>query len=152
MIYERIKEICNAKGITIRKLEQDLEFGRGSVRKQAAPAMDRSAQIEALQKKAGRLKELFVNELITIDEYKADREMYAQKIEALQAEQQKAPGADAEALEAMRALSKMDISGIYNDLTTEERRRFWRGIIRTIWVGKDRSIRVEFLAISAGNN
>lgn len=33
MIYERIKEICNAKGITIRKLEQDLEFGRGSVRK-----------------------------------------------------------------------------------------------------------------------
>ena len=58
MIYERIKEICNAKGITIRKLEQDLEFGR----------------------------------------------------------------------------------------------RFWRGIIRTIWVGKDRSIRVEFLAISAGNN
>lgn len=59
---------------------------------------------------------------------------------------------DAEALEAMRALSKMDISGIYNDLTIEERRRFWRGIIRTIWVGKDRSIRVEFLAISAGNN
>lgn len=98
------------------------------------------------------MKELFVNELITIDEYKADREMYAQKIEALQAEQQKAPGADAEALEAMRALSKMDISGIYNDLTIEERRRFWRGIIRTIWVGKDRSIRVDFLATSAGNN
>ena len=119
---------------------------------QAAPARDRSAQIEALQKKAGRLKELFVNELITIDEYKADREMYAQQIEALQAEQQKAPGADAEALEAMRALSKMDIGGIYNDLTREERRRFWRGIIRTIWVGKDRSIRVEFLALSPGNN
>ena len=33
MIYERIKEICKAKGITIRNLEQDLEFGRGSVRK-----------------------------------------------------------------------------------------------------------------------
>lgn len=33
MIYERIKEICKAKGITVRKLEQDLEFGRGSVRK-----------------------------------------------------------------------------------------------------------------------
>ena len=67
-------------------------------------------------------------------------------------EQEKAPGADAEALEAMRSLSKMDISGIYNDLTIEERRRFWRGIIRTIWVGKDRSIRVEFLALSTGNN
>jgi hypothetical protein len=119
---------------------------------QAAPARDRSAQIESLQKKINRLKDLFVNELITIDEYKADREMYAKQIEALQAEQEKAPGADAEALEAMRALSKMDINGIYSDLAREERRRFWRGIIRTIWVGKDRSIRVEFLALSPGNN
>lgn len=33
MIYDRIKEICRERGITIRKLEQDLEFGRGSVRK-----------------------------------------------------------------------------------------------------------------------
>lgn len=33
MIYERIKEICRKKGVTISKLEQDLEFGRGSVRK-----------------------------------------------------------------------------------------------------------------------
>lgn len=150
----------NTKVVTESVLEKYLlgnisEMMNGAIlnfEAQAAPARDRSAQIESLQKKAGRLKELFVNELITIDEYKADREMYAQKIEALQAEQQKAPGADAEALEAMRALSKMDISGIYNDLTIEERRRFWRGIIRTIWVGKDRSIRVEFMALSTGNN
>ena len=33
MIYEKIKEICKAKGITVRKLEQDLGLGRGSVRK-----------------------------------------------------------------------------------------------------------------------
>lgn len=32
MIYDRIKEICKARGITIRTLERDLEFGRGSVR------------------------------------------------------------------------------------------------------------------------
>ncbi len=33
MIYERIKEICKARGITVKKLEQDLELGRSSVRK-----------------------------------------------------------------------------------------------------------------------
>lgn len=33
MIYERIKKLCKAKGITIAKLEQDLELGRSSCRK-----------------------------------------------------------------------------------------------------------------------
>lgn len=33
MIYERIKELCKARGITVAKLEQDLELGRSSVRK-----------------------------------------------------------------------------------------------------------------------
>ena len=150
----------NAKVITETALEKYLlgnlsEMMNGAIldfEAQAAPVRDRSAQIESLQKKINRLKDLFINELITIDEYKADREMYAKQIEALQAEQEKAPGADAEALEAMRALSKMDINGIYSDLAREERRRFWRGIIRTIWVGKDRSIRLEFMALSPGNN
>ena len=33
MIYDNIKRFCADKGITIRKLERDLEFGRGSVSK-----------------------------------------------------------------------------------------------------------------------
>lgn len=33
MIYERIKELCKERGITISKLENDLELGRSSVRK-----------------------------------------------------------------------------------------------------------------------
>lgn len=150
----------NTKVVTESVLEKYLignlsEMMNGAIldfEAQAAPVRGRSAQIEALQKKAGRLKELFVNELITIDEYKADREMYAKQIESLQAKQQTAPGADNAVIERMQALSRLDISGIYNDLTIEERRRFWRGIIRTVWVGKDRSIRVEFLAFSPGNN
>ena len=118
---------------------------------EAAPARDRSAQIEALQKKIGRLKELFVNDLITIDEYKADREKYMDQIDALEKEQAASPEEAAGAVEAMKAFSGMDIKAIYSDLTKEERRRFWRGIISTIWIGKDRSIKVDFLGIPTGN-
>lgn len=118
---------------------------------EATPARDRSAQIEALQKKVGRLKELFVNDLITIDEYKADREKYMDQINALEKEQSASPEEAAGAVEAMKALSGMDIKAIYGDLTKEERRRFWRGIISTIWIGKDRSIKVDFLGIPTGN-
>lgn len=115
------------------------------------PTRDRSAQIEALQKKVGRLKELFVNDLITIDEYKTDREKYMDQIDALEKEQAASPEEAAGAVEAMKALSGMDIKAIYGDLTKEERRRFWRGIISTIWIGKDRSIKVDFLGIPTGN-
>ena len=119
---------------------------------EAAPARDRSAQIEALQKKISRLKELFVNDLITIDEYKADREKYMDQIDVLEKEQSASPEAAAGAVEAMKALSNMDIKAIYSDLTKEERRRFWRGIISTIWISKDRSIKVDFIGIPTGNN
>lgn len=118
---------------------------------EAAPARDRSAQIEALRKKIGRLKELFVNDLITIDEYKTDREKYMDQIDVLEKEQSASPEEAAGAVEAMKALSGMDIKAIYGDLTKEERRRFWRGIISTIWIGKDRSIKVDFLGIPTGN-
>lgn len=116
------------------------------------PTRDRSAQIEALQKKIGRLKELFVNDLITIDEYKTDREKYMDQIDVLEKEQSASPEAAAGAVEAMKALSNMDIKAIYSDLTKEERRRFWRGIISTIWISKDRSIKVDFIGIPTGNN
>lgn len=33
MLYERIRELCKQRGITVAKLEQDLELGRSSVRK-----------------------------------------------------------------------------------------------------------------------
>lgn len=33
MIYENIKKFCAIRGVTIRKLEKDLEFGRGSISK-----------------------------------------------------------------------------------------------------------------------
>ena len=76
------------------------------------PTRDRSAQIEALQKKIGRLKELFVNDLITIDEYKTDREKYMDQIDVLEKEQSASPEAAAGAVEAMKALSGMDIKAI----------------------------------------
>ena len=33
MLYERIQEICNSRGITVKKLERDLEFSNSTIRK-----------------------------------------------------------------------------------------------------------------------
>lgn len=117
---------------------------------ESKPNRDRASQISALQKKLSRLKELYINELITLEEYKADKEKYEKQITDLQSEQNRDPDAAAQAAETLRAIMQMDIKGIYEDLSTEERRRFWRGIISAIIIGSDRSIKVEFLALSSG--
>ena len=116
----------------------------------AAPARDRSAQRLAIEKKMLRLKELFVNDLITIEEYKADRESYENQIKALRAAQTVDPEVEKASVESLKAILQMDIRSIYQDLSPEEKRRFWRGIIRSISVGKDRSINVEFIALPSG--
>ena len=73
------------------------------------------------------------------------------QIEVLQEEQNNNPEYVRKAFDEMVRLSSMDIQSIYEDLSKEERRRFWRGIIRSINVTKDRKINVEFLAIPSCN-
>lgn len=108
----------------------------------ANPVRDQSAKIAKLRSRADKLKELFLNDLISIEEYKADKEIILSKIEAAQAEQVSSPAVNTEAL---AQIQKMDVSGIYTGMTAEEKRRFWRAIIRTIWFSANREIKVEFL-------
>lgn len=67
MIYERIKKLCKAKGITVAKLEQDLELGRSSCRKmdQHDPSVGKMHMV------AGYLG-VTVDELLD-DKYKSDK-------------------------------------------------------------------------------
>ena len=97
-------------------------------------------QINALTRKRDRLKELYINELITIDEYRQDRDRFTQEIEALQAEQP----AERD-LSGLKALLEMDIENIYKTLETPEKRRFWRGFIDHIVFNGWHDIRVYFL-------
>ena len=117
----------------------------------SAHTRDYTAQLSSLQKKLSRLKDLYINELITIEEYKSDKEAFEEQIETLRSKMGRGPEADAGAVEELKALSQMDFSGIYADLSLEERRRFWRGIIRRITFSADREYKIEFLALASGS-
>ena len=108
---------------------------------QAAPVRDRSARISEWQGKLKRLKELYVNELISLEEYKADRETYLQQIAELEAEAQAPAEAD---LAALRELLKTDFEEMYYTLNKAEKRRFWRSILTEIRFGADRTIDLYF--------
>lgn len=108
----------------------------------ARPARDKAARIAKLQGKVDKLKELFINDLISLEEYKADKEKLTAQIEALQAEAAEEPTVNTEAL---KQLQGMNFREIYEGMKTDEKRRFWRAIIKVIRFDEERNIDVEFL-------
>ena len=104
--------------------------------------VDNSKKIADLNKKVMRLKDLYVNGLIELDEYKADRGKYTEQIAELEKEQARQPVPD-----NIDKLSNaiMSISEIYAKLSTnEEKRGFWRSIIKEIWFDSEKNIKIIF--------
>jgi hypothetical protein len=84
--------------------------------------------ISSVNRKLDRLKDLYINDLISLNEYKARRADFENQI--ADAEQVK-PSKD---LSELKSLLKMDIEHIYQTFSDEEKRYFWRSIIKEIGI------------------
>lgn len=99
-------------------------------------------RIAGIERKLDRLKNLYIEGLIEIDAYKADRAALIAQMEDLQ---RKAAERPTEGTEGLKRLLKDDIWELYADFTPEEKRRFWRGIIKKIEFSADREYKITFL-------
>lgn len=99
-------------------------------------------QITAMERKLDRLKTLYIDGLIDLETYKADR---AELMEQLEDLQRKAAQSHTEDTEALRRLLKPDVWEMYGDFTPEEKRRFWRGILDKITFSRNREFSIYFL-------
>ena len=93
-------------------------------RKIKEPA-DQGEKVNRLKQKMGRLKELYVNELITLDEYRSDREKYLAELNALEA--RKRPDTS-----ALDKIIEFNFEAIYGTLSDEEKAFFWRSVLKEI--------------------
>lgn len=148
--YRAIQTCGNTKILNEKRLEEYLVSNIKpllseyviSAEKSDAPQKDNSDRIAYLNKKLSKLKELFVNDLLTLDEYKRDKEEIETELTALEEDKKKADEHD---LSVCKKFLDMDIDAIYADLSLEEKRVFWRSIIKEIWVDAQKNIRVVFL-------
>lgn len=107
-------------------------------RRRSAASVDRAA----IRRKLSRLKELYVNEVIDIKDYRRDYELYTSQL-ANQPMPESEPRPNFEAAEA---LLKKGFYSIYDSLSPEGKRTLWRSIIKEIHIDNDRQItRVVFL-------
>lgn len=104
---------------------------------------DRTPEIiTATNRKLDRLKTLYIDGLIDLDTYKADRADLMEQLEDLH---RKAAQSHTEDVEALRRLLKPSLWEMYEGFTPEEKRRFWRGILEKITFSREREFTIYFL-------
>lgn len=144
-----IRRCANTKAILEYKLEEYLlENIRPMIRDlileyeiKQKPQRNVEKQIEKLNRKLTRLKELYLAEMISLDEYKADKDNITSQLASLTAKT--APKRlDTDKLKDFLAT---DIESLYGGFNPDEKRFFWRSIIQEIRFGIDRNIDVIFL-------
>lgn len=90
----------------------------------------------ALKRKLTKLKELYVNELIDIEEYKKDYEIYTAALNQIPDAGQDPPPD----FSAVEQLLQSDFRSLYDTLTREEKRTLWRSVIKEIRIDNDQNI------------
>lgn len=89
-----------------------------------------------LKRKLTKLKELYVNELIDIEDYKKDYEIYTAALRQLPEPSAETPPDFA----AVERLLQADFKIVYESLTREEKRTLWRSVISEIRVDRENNI------------
>ena len=145
--YRAIQDCINSKSLNEKKLEKylvenlkELAFANISV-KDKRKATNYEKKIASTEKKISRLKELYLNELITLDDYKHDLAAYKADIDTFKAEARKYRGTDKKAL---YDLVGRNLADWYWTLTEDERRVIWRSVIDQIYFDNDKNIKVVF--------
>ena len=123
----------------LSRVRADLERYLADCEQCAAPIRRAGNQRSALEKKIDKLKTLYLNDLITLDEYKADRARYLEEIEKLS----EAPAP--KDISGIKKMLDMNFEEIYPSLSVEERRQLWRSIIKEIRVDHNKQYEIIFL-------
>lgn len=105
---------------------------KAAERKKAALNTDKAV----LKRKLTKLKELYVNELIDMEEYKKDYDIYTAALRQLPEPVAESPPD----FEAVERLLDSEFRNIYDSLSREEKRALWRSVISEIRIDTDNNI------------
>ena len=135
------KKIINEKVVDafiVENLAKELQGYKATYEIKAKQG-DNTAKRKKIERKIARLKDLYLNELITLDEYKADLSHFNSELDKIPTDDNKVD------LKAIETLLNMDIEHLYHELTCEERQMLIRSVVKQIKVDKDNKMELHFL-------
>lgn len=116
----------------LERCKLDWKVKAAKKKKRALSGTDKAA----IKRKLQKLKELYVNDLIDIDEYKKDYQIYQAALKQLpDTVDEKPPD-----FSAVEALLQNNFKEIYETLTREEKRTLWRSAIKEIRIDSENNI------------
>lgn len=109
--------------------------------KQTERTRDFDGEISAIKSKMNRLKNLYIDEFISIEEYKQDYEKYQKHLTTV--EEEKKNSQQPPDLSQIKSLLASNWKETYSELDRASQREFWRSIIGEIRFYKDRHIEYD---------
>jgi site-specific DNA recombinase len=114
-------------------VEYEIKYAAAPIK----PRIDRAK----IRGKLEKLKELYVNDLIGMDEYKKDYEIYMKQLE-----KEPEPPMPAVDFSALNDFLHSDFKIIYKSLNGDERRVLWRSVIKKLHIDTNNKIHPIFFA------
>lgn len=105
------------------------------------PVVRTDAKRRNIENKIKKLKDLYLNDLITLDEFKLDRERLMSQLDKIK-EENSCPVKD---ISFLREFLKTDFETMYNSFSVPEKRELWRSVIREIRFDHEKNIHIIFL-------
>lgn len=124
----------------LSNLKTEINLLITSLRPEQAEKVNYDTKIKQVKKKIEKLKELYVNDMITLDEFKIDKAKYNGQIESLKY----VSANDNRDISELEKILEIDLESIYSELNIEEKGQFWRNIIEEIRFYADRKIEIFF--------
>ena len=107
---------------------------------------DRTKEINTIENKLSKLKDLYLKELIRIEDYEKDYKKYIAQLEELQEQQEKIDTNIQDVnLEILKTFLNGDFKMIYDTLSRIEKRRIWLSAINYIEIDRDYNIKIFFI-------
>ncbi len=108
--------------------------------------MDMSKEITLVENKLIKLKDLYIRDLIRIEDYEKDYKEYTTQLEELCKQQKKIESNVSNTnLDTLKSFLNHDFITEYNSFTRVQKRRIWLSIIDHIIIDKDYKLQVFFI-------
>lgn len=108
--------------------------------------IDMSKEINSVENKLSKLKDLYIRDLIRIEDYEKDYKEYVAQLDELYKQQEKIetniPDTN---LNTLKSFLRPDFIFLYNSLSRIEKRRIWLSIVNYIVIDKDYNMKIFFI-------
>ena len=134
----------NIEDFLLNNLDKELsKFTTKISIKPSVKKIDNTQKIKTIEKKMNKLKDLYIDDLIDKEEYKKDYEKYTSELNKLKNYNTNEP--ILKDYSHLRKILDSDYKTIYNNLSIENKKKFWLSIIDKIYIENGEIKEVTFL-------